>query len=715
MSLTKTKPKALTNLLTIAFALFCMTVLFKVNAHASTFTMTDVSIYDGSNITDTKVYESENIANGQTVDVTGISNTTSFPRSFKFEYDFAEEEKPDATAIVVTAKLGNNDADSSKWSCSTDYAIADERYFTNIIVQAAGTWEFKFTIGGFDLGTFIFVVNEIPTMSAVTVADSNASTANKQAPVQINNLNQIDSSTTTDITIDTNYCIPRKVLFGYTLSDYIEAQNIVVEAKLGENITTDGFTSATTCREAGYKKYQTEVSFSTPGVWTLTFKVHDSSENKDYPLGTFRLTIPADTVAPTIDTYKALLDSSTVLIDAHVSDAASKVAEVKLVDKVTYDAATGETSKEKYEYINSSNSGKLVSANNENEFSTTTEEGGTLKKVYAGISEFKVTQNGNYYVFAKDFSGNVGVKLVEVNEIPTTQGGITIGSIKYEDIVSGSVVTGQKVTIPITTKLSNYGLVSIYDYQVAISEFNRNSFSNGDYDYHVEYRDEFANLVTYHGPWNKIYTKTCGDFILSSSRKIDYDSSSIVDNANGKYTLVYNFDGNENYYFIATDDYGNQIIRNINVEHVGDQYNRPSSDSSSSSGDDSGSSTTTTVTETKEAAPITVTYTVKKGDTLSKIARKNGLTLNELIALNPQIKNPNLIYIGQAITVSKTSATTNAATTNTTANKTYTIVKGDTLFKIARRNGLTLAELKSLNESLFAQKYIFAGQTVLLK
>ncbi len=32
-----------------------------------------------------------------------------------------------------------------------------------------------------------------------------------------------------------------------------------------------------------------------------------------------------------------------------------------------------------------------------------------------------------------------------------------------------------------------------------------------------------------------------------------------------------------------------------------------------------------------------------------------------------------------------------------------------------KKYGMTLAELKSLNENLFAQKYIFAGQQVLLK
>ena len=36
-------------------------------------------------------------------------------------------------------------------------------------------------------------------------------------------------------------------------------------------------------------------------------------------------------------------------------------------------------------------------------------------------------------------------------------------------------------------------------------------------------------------------------------------------------------------------------------------------------------------------------HTVKRGDTLWAIARANGVPLNELIAANPQIKNPNLI------------------------------------------------------------------------
>ncbi|MFY9223123.1 MAG: TIGR02594 family protein [Blastocatellia bacterium] len=43
------------------------------------------------------------------------------------------------------------------------------------------------------------------------------------------------------------------------------------------------------------------------------------------------------------------------------------------------------------------------------------------------------------------------------------------------------------------------------------------------------------------------------------------------------------------------------------------------------------------------------TYTVKKGDTLSEIAKDAGVSLSSVIKSNPQIKNPNLIYPGQQI------------------------------------------------------------------
>ena len=59
----------------------------------------------------------------------------------------------------------------------------------------------------------------------------------------------------------------------------------------------------------------------------------------------------------------------------------------------------------------------------------------------------------------------------------------------------------------------------------------------------------------------------------------------------------------------------------------------------------------------------TVTYTVKRGDTLSAIAKKYNTTVSNLAKLN-KIKNVNLIYVGQKLTISgKTTTTTTTTTT----------------------------------------------------
>ncbi len=57
-------------------------------------------------------------------------------------------------------------------------------------------------------------------------------------------------------------------------------------------------------------------------------------------------------------------------------------------------------------------------------------------------------------------------------------------------------------------------------------------------------------------------------------------------------------------------------------------------------------------TGTTTASASRKTYTVVSGDNLWAIANRQGLTLAQLIALNPQIKNPNLIYPGEVVFLS---------------------------------------------------------------
>lgn len=144
----------------------------------------------------------------------------------------------------------------------------------------------------------------------------------------------------------------------------------------------------------------------------------------------------------------------------------------------------------------------------------------------------------------------------------------------------------------------------------------------------------------------------------------------------------------------------------------GGQTGSDSAANSNNSSSSSSASSTQTVTEEKKV-PVAIEYVVKRGDSMAKIARRHGLTLGQLIALNPQVKNPARIYAGQILIVGYTNGEAAAADA---ANAEYYIVqRGDSLFKIAVKNKLTLLELKALNPNLFAQRYIFAGQKVRVK
>ncbi len=54
---------------------------------------------------------------------------------------------------------------------------------------------------------------------------------------------------------------------------------------------------------------------------------------------------------------------------------------------------------------------------------------------------------------------------------------------------------------------------------------------------------------------------------------------------------------------------------------------------------------------TPPAAAQSGTYTVARGDTMWKIAVRYQIGVSELIQANPQLKNPNMIYVGQKINI----------------------------------------------------------------
>lgn len=92
-----------------------------------------------------------------------------------------------------------------------------------------------------------------------------------------------------------------------------------------------------------------------------------------------------------------------------------------------------------------------------------------------------------------------------------------------------------------------------------------------------------------------------------------------------------------------------------------------------------------------------ITYTVQKGNTLSQIAKAYGVSVEHIMELN-DIQNPNLIYPNQKLRITE-STNTNLNPVKQSASQyyTYTVRRGDTLWRIAKRYGVSVKYLVRLN------------------
>ena len=95
-------------------------------------------------------------------------------------------------------------------------------------------------------------------------------------------------------------------------------------------------------------------------------------------------------------------------------------------------------------------------------------------------------------------------------------------------------------------------------------------------------------------------------------------------------------------------------------------------------------------------------YTVRRGDTLSRIARRFDTTVGSLLTLNG-IPNPDLIYTGEILRIRQGNSAQAAAT--------YTVRRGDTLSRIASRFHTTVTHLARLNRIADPNR-IYPGQVI---
>lgn len=108
--------------------------------------------------------------------------------------------------------------------------------------------------------------------------------------------------------------------------------------------------------------------------------------------------------------------------------------------------------------------------------------------------------------------------------------------------------------------------------------------------------------------------------------------------------------------------------------------------------------------ETSRLSQKTAKYTIQRGDTLYSVAKKHGLTVEQLQKINNGL-SPQGLAIGQEIFVSAHKNTLTAKNDSkkqqtSAKSKTYTVKQGDTLYSIAKAHGFSVAVLQSCNKNL---------------
>lgn len=102
------------------------------------------------------------------------------------------------------------------------------------------------------------------------------------------------------------------------------------------------------------------------------------------------------------------------------------------------------------------------------------------------------------------------------------------------------------------------------------------------------------------------------------------------------------------------------------------------------------------------------THKTKKNETLYSLAKKYHVTVNELKAANNLVRNR--IKVGDVLVIPPRSGA--ASSTREKAGR-YTVKKGDNLTRIAKKTGVTIAELKRLNK--IGKKGLMPGQVLALR
>ncbi|AYF99639.1 LysM peptidoglycan-binding domain-containing protein [Lactococcus allomyrinae] len=101
-------------------------------------------------------------------------------------------------------------------------------------------------------------------------------------------------------------------------------------------------------------------------------------------------------------------------------------------------------------------------------------------------------------------------------------------------------------------------------------------------------------------------------------------------------------------------------------------------------------------------------YTVQSGDSLYSIAEQYGTTVSAIMSANNIYDIATTLQVGQSLQIPVGSST---STVSSVSSNTYTIQNGDSLYSIATANGMTADQLAAIN-GFGLDQMIHPGQTI---
>ncbi len=120
--------------------------------------------------------------------------------------------------------------------------------------------------------------------------------------------------------------------------------------------------------------------------------------------------------------------------------------------------------------------------------------------------------------------------------------------------------------------------------------------------------------------------------------------------------------------------------------------------------------TNSTVNGQETRGTGSIVYTVQRGNTLSQIAQNYGVSVAHIVEIN-DIQNPNLIFPGEKLRITESN---NQTLNPVLQNNYYIVQRGDTLSGIALKFGVTVSYLVNLN-GIRNPNLIYTGQILKIR